>query len=142
MTTRSVPKKSRGAARGMTPDDAQKVLRQVRTSPPLFTKEVMYKLESAIADDRVDGEWRRIALAVLTQSGAEFIDAVAADPEYAIAVSELQEALNHYVRRLKEVVEFMGTAQLRAAVALANREDYHAVVREAKSESASREARP
>jgi len=107
------------------------MMRQLRNAPALFTQEDLYELEASIKEDK-DGVTRRIALAVLTQSGAEFLQAVADNREFAVEIAKESDCLTHYVKRLRMLTEWMDTAQVRMVLALAKRRDMDSVLDEAK----------
>jgi hypothetical protein len=142
MTARSVSKKARAASRGrLTTDESCKILRKVRKAPAVFSKNEMESLESKIRAD-ADGVTRRVALAVLTQSGAKILDSIAGDREAAVGFAECSQNLTDYISRLRQLIEVMEAAQVRLLVGLARREDMHAVLHEAKGDGATQEARP
>ena len=124
----------------ITADEGEKALRRMRKAPPVFTQEEMYKLEAKIKEDG-DGVTRRIALAVLAEPGAKFLEDIAGKRDYAVAIANTSECLVGYVGRLRQLTELMEATQLRMVIALANRTDMDSVIREAKAPS-SAEVRP
>jgi len=126
------PVRATTRARAATAAEGVKLLRQLRNAPAVFTLEHMHKLEAAIEED-ADGPARRIALLLLTQPGAKFLDDVARAREYAVAVAELSDCLVAYGGRLRQLIDLMDAVQVRVTVALAYRTDMDSVFQQARA---------
>ncbi len=109
---------------------ADEVTAKVKAAPAWFTHEQMAKAEREF---QANGVTRRIALAVLTKSGQELIDAVSADRDFAVAMADWSAGGDGYLAGLEAERKTVEHAQARVLIALAHREDMDEVLSEARS---------
>jgi hypothetical protein len=116
MATRKNTPKVRAESAAVADKDLDQILRQFDAQPAPFTREVCDELEAQFTD--VDSaRCRRTALATLTRSGLELIEAVS-DKEGAATFTEAQELVLDYSRRLREFADLMASASARIGIAL------------------------
>jgi hypothetical protein len=106
------------------------IFERVRTSPATLSEAEMRELEEAVRADHF-GYARRGALGVLTQTGAEIINAVAEDRPTAVAFADLLNRITAYRNALTDLLDLLRQAEARLLVALANRDDMQEVMAEA-----------
>ncbi len=115
--------------------DEDKILRDYRNRPAIFTAEGMEEYERAVAADNY-AVTRRIALATLAKPCAEIIDGIKEDREVAAAFARASASMHMYTSLLRQLADVIEEADKRLVIALACREDMAAVLAEAAAEGA------
>jgi hypothetical protein len=127
MTMNKTPRRNPSV---ITAVESEDVLRALLEAPALFESEAaLDALESDIGAAR-DGVTRRAALQTLAMSGAELVDNVVRDREFACACAEVHRCVDEYLGRLQSLVETLKIAQMRVMVALTHRPDVREVLAE------------
>jgi hypothetical protein len=109
-------------------NEADVIWRDFENSPPpLSSEEMLHEIEARAEDD---GRQRRIALALLRKSGRDLIE-MTSDREQAFLLATMVVYIRDYEQRLKMLRSLMTTAVTRARVALCNRVDMEALIKEA-----------
>jgi hypothetical protein len=89
--------------------------------------------------DKIDAQFlngydrriRRAALLTLQKSGQELIHSVTGDRGMAVAMACIMSTATEYAKSLREFAEIMDSASFRIRLALCNRPDMEAVIRDA-----------
>lgn len=79
-----------------------------------------------------DGPMRRMALAMLTETGVRILESVR-DPRFAMAYADMLRSLGDYDEQLGQLKELMSTARARLLIALATREDLDEILVQAEA---------
>jgi hypothetical protein len=79
-----------------------------------------------------DEPTRRMALAMLTETGVKTLESVR-DRKFAMAYADMLRTLGDYDKRLGQLKELMSTARARLLVALATREDMDEILVQAEA---------
>lgn len=106
------------------------MLARLRASPALLDKSQVYAIENNIQSDR----WRRAAFAVASATGADLIEKISADREFAVAVGDVFNSLDEVKARYQGLLDLFETLQARIAIAVAVREDMEEVLAESRTE--------
>jgi hypothetical protein len=99
----------------------------------LFTIEDVNAIDASLQGPP-DGQNRRVAFIAMMKSGKELIDLANKDRDSAVVVATMVESAVLCHKRLLELADMVKTAEVRARVALCEREDMTSVIAEAKAE--------
>jgi len=91
---------------------------EFKRQPAQMTPEQVRVCEQKYYDGQ-DGMIRRIAFESMAKSGAELIEAVSSDPEFAASALELYDAAREYAGRLRHLAGLIESAGTRLMVASA-----------------------
>lgn len=100
--------------------------------PAQLTTEQMNALERRLCS--ADAEWRKLALASLTKSGAELKQRFAGSREAARLAAELLTVADDMGKRLHELAEMLETASTRLMLSLCERPDMQELIASAKAQ--------
>jgi hypothetical protein len=100
--------------------------------PAQLTTEQMNGLERRLCT--VDAEWRKLAFASLTKSGAELKERFAASREAAQLAAELLTVADHMGKRLHEIAGMLETASTRLMLSLCERPDMQELIAAARAQ--------
>ena len=117
----------------MTSDDADGRFQQFKRSAATITGGQLRAIDRYFDRDD-DGRHRRMALAMLTRSGADLAAMGNESREAALVLAQASEAAAAVARRLREVADLLDSAQARTLTALVERPDMWDVVAEARAE--------
>jgi hypothetical protein len=81
-----------------------------------------------------NGDTRRAAVALLTKPGANLLDEVRNDRDFAVAVAQVFERLPVCIAQLEGLLEILRCSQMWMMIALCQREDMDQVKQKAKIE--------
>lgn len=101
------------------------------SQPPQLTADERDQIEVRAGGDH-DGIVRRLALASLTRSAAELVEAVKSR-EMAVNTAHVSNHIEDYSDRLRSLADMMYSASMRLRLALCSREDMESVVEEGKA---------
>jgi hypothetical protein len=102
--------------------------------PAQLTSEQMNGLEWRLCT--VDAEWRKLALASLTKSGAELKERFAGSREAAQLAAELLTVADSMGKRLHEIAGMLETASTRLMLSLCERPDMQELIAAARAQLA------
>lgn len=100
--------------------------------PAQLTKAELNALERRLCT--ADAEWRRLALASLTKSGAELKGRFAGSREAAQLAAELLTVAEDMGKRMHELAGMLETASTRLMLSLCERPDMHELIAAAKTQ--------
>ena len=116
-------------ARGFDAESAGKLLDRIYACEPLLTGEVVDMIEERMQSDF--GVARRIGLASASKGGDWFRSIASMNRADAIVIASSSIVIHEHVERMKELVDWLTTAEMRVRVALCARDDYTAITAEA-----------
>ncbi len=108
-----------------------KILDDFQAQPSQITDDEIDQIEKVFGHNQPFGPWRRTALASLSRSGKQLIEAIENDRKAALAIASAELGIKNYAERLRDLAELMDKAQTRIMVALVWREDMKAIRAEA-----------
>jgi hypothetical protein len=108
---------------------AEEMLAGLKAAPALLDMPTCEALEKALEGH---GYTRRLALAVLTRSGADILSEIERNRDFAVAMADCLLRLRSYSPLLREARRLARTAEARLTVALAMREDMREILAEAR----------
>jgi hypothetical protein len=100
--------------------------------PAQLTTAQMNALERRLC--RADAEWRKLALASLTKSGAELKERFAGSREAAQLAAELLTVADDMGKRLHEIAAMLETASTRLMLSLCERPDMQELIASARAQ--------
>lgn len=106
------------------------MLARLRAAPALLDKSQMYAIENKIQGD-VN---RRAAFAIASVAGADLLEKISADREFAVAVGSVFMSLDEVKARYQGLLELFEALHARLAIAVAVREDMEEVLAESRTE--------
>lgn len=102
---------------------------RLRAAPALLTHAQVNAIEK-----RIQGDWqRRAAFAVASVAGADLIEKISADREFAVAAAQVFTNLAEVKGRYQELLNLFETLQARLAIAVAVREDMEEILAETRT---------
>ncbi len=111
-----------------------KILDDFEAQPSQITDEEIAQIEKVFGRNLPFGPWRRSALASLSRSGRQLIEAIENDRKAALALAAAELGIENYANRLRDLADLMDKASTRILVTLAFREDMTEIRAEAKAE--------
>lgn len=112
--------------------EAYELLEKVQAAPAMLTREQVYEIEESVE------RWgwvRRLAHMSLTKTGAELLDEIKENRDFAVAYVCWFDQVKGYMTMLDDLKETVEAASLRLAVAYAQREDMEEVFEEGRAEA-------
>lgn len=106
------------------------MLERLRAAPALLDESQMYAIESKIKGDVT----RRAAFAVASLAGADLLEKVSIDREFAVAVGAVFNSLGEAIGRYQQLSELLESIHARLAIAVAVREDMEEILAEPRTE--------
>lgn len=106
------------------------MLARLRAAPALLDESQVYAIESKIQGDVT----RRAAFAIASVTGADLIEKISADREFAVAVGDVFNSLDEVKARYQGLLDLFETLQARLAIAVAVREDMEEILAESRTE--------
>lgn len=112
--------------------EAYELFEEVKAAPAVLTREQVHEIEEAVERR---GWIRRLAHMTLTKPGAEILDKIKQDREFAVAYVCWFDNVKGYMTMLDDLKETVEAASLWLAVAYAQREDMDAVFEEGRAQA-------
>lgn len=106
------------------------MLERLRAAPALLDESQMYAIESKIKGDVT----RRAAFAIASLAGADLLEKVSTDREFAVAVGTVFNSLGEVIGRYQQLSELLESIHARLAVAVAVREDMEEILADSRTE--------
>ena len=114
--------------------EAYELFEEVKAAPAVLTREQIHEIEEAVE------RWgwvRRLAHMTLTKTGAELLDEIKHNREFAVAYVSWFDQVQGYITMLNDLQETVEAANLWLAVAYAQREDMEVVFEEGRAEASA-----
>lgn len=119
--------RNRSATVDAAADDDDQALRDLRAQPAQLTAEQVASLERDIrretAPSAAGSVYRRLAFALLMQSGTRLIAGVRKNRELAESVADMVAGIEVTTKRLRSLADLLDASSVRCTVALCVRED-------------------
>ena len=112
-----------------------KILDDFEAQPSQIAGDEIAQIEKVFGHNMPFGPWRRSALASLSRSGRQLIEAIENDRKAALALAAAELGIENYASRLRDLADLMDKASTRIVVALVWREDMTEILAEAKAEN-------
>lgn len=106
------------------------MLARLRAAPALLDESQVYAIENSIQRD-VN---RRAAFAIASVAGADLLEKISTDREFAVAVGDVFNSLGEVKARYQQLLELFETIHARLAIAVAVREDMTEILAESRTE--------
>ena len=106
------------------------MLARLRAAPALLDESQMYAIENKIQGDVT----RRAAFAIASVAGADLLEKISTDREFAVAVGDVFNSLGEVKARYQQLLELFETIHVRLTVAVAVREDMEEILAESRTE--------
>ena len=106
------------------------MLERLRAAPALLDESQVYAIERTIRGDVT----RRAAFAIASVAGADLIEKISADREFAVAVGDIFNSLDELKARHQQLGELFETIHARLVIAVAVREDMTEILAASRTE--------
>lgn len=106
------------------------MLERIRAAPALLDESQVYAIESKIQGDVT----RRAAFAIASVAGADLLEKISTDRDFAVAVGGVFNSLGEVKARYQQLLELFEAIHARLAIAVAVREDMEEILAESRTE--------
>lgn len=106
------------------------MLARLRDAPALLDESQMYAIENKIQGDVT----RRAAFAIASVAGADLLEKISTDREFAVAVGDVFNSLGEVKARYQQLLDVFEAIHARLAIAVAVREDMEEILAESRTE--------
>lgn len=115
----------------MDPDQFGEImLARLRAAPALLDESQVYAIESKIKGDVT----RRAAFAIASVPGADLLEKISTDREFAVAVGDVFNSLGEVKARYQQLLELFESIHARLMIAVAVRDDMEEILAESRTE--------
>jgi hypothetical protein len=115
---------------------ARDLVRQIRSAEAWFTKDEVYEVDEKMKH----ADWvRRAGMGLLAMSGADLLEKVQSDRDAAVSLVRWEVEVEGWKKRMAERVQMVEHARARLLIALATRDDFKSVLKEAKRLDSARQ---
>jgi hypothetical protein len=116
------------SAETLTEQEADKIFADFESQPAQITEDQMYAMAQKYLDLGVSV---RAGLAMLSRSGADLVEWVKDDRDFALAAAVAANSISECAGKMKELGEMLDSSALRLSLALCAREDMRELMEEA-----------
>lgn len=106
------------------------MLARLRAAPALLDEAQVYAIENKIQGD----EYRRAAFAIASLAGADLLEKISTDREFAVAVGAVFNSLGKVKARYQQLLDVFEAINARLMIAVAVREDMKEILAESRTE--------
>ncbi len=104
------------------------MLERIRAAPALLDESQVYAIESKIQGDVT----RRAAFAIASVAGADLLEKISTDRDFAVAVGDVFNSLGEVKARYQQLLELFEVIHARLTIAIAVREDMEDILAESR----------